>query len=224
VEVRNDAGEDGLCRRGRQRRRLTAHPATIWRSACTQAARQPQPHLEIARLRTRSPAGSVRRPEAAAAGAAGGADGAGESPRRGCIVIDSVASELPVACGRGLLGRLASAFVPILDHPGALAGDLPETALCAASRRPTTRSSAAPLTCVVVWGREALCGVVNPWRIDGKDGVAGSIPAGGSTPRLTSGNAGQFRVWRPVEWAMLVVLAFGVALGGRMPDREHFPG
>jgi hypothetical protein len=107
---------------------------------------------------------------------------------------------------------------------GPLARDLPETALCAASRRPTTRSSAAPLTCVVVWGREALCGVVNPWRIDGKDGVAGSIPAGGSTPRLTSGNAGQFRVWRPVEWAMLVVLAFGVALGGRMPDREHFPG
>jgi transposase len=28
----------------------------------------------------------------------------------------------------------------------------------------------------------------------GKDGVAGSIPAGGSTPRLTSANAGQFHV------------------------------
>ena len=28
-------------------------------------------------------------------------------------------------------------------------------------------------------------------EIHGKDGVAGSIPAGGSTPRLTSGNAGQ---------------------------------
>jgi hypothetical protein len=27
-----------------------------------------------------------------------------------------------------------------------------------------------------------MCGVVNPRRIDGKDGVAGSIPAGGSTP------------------------------------------
>jgi hypothetical protein len=62
------------------------------------------------------------------------------------------------------------------------------------------------------------------WWFHGKDGVAGSIPAGGSTPRLTSRNAGQFRVWGPVEWAMLVVLAFGVALGGRMPDREHFPG
>ena len=47
-------------------------------------------------------------------------------------------------------------------------------------------------------------------HIHGKDGVAGSIPAGGSTPRLTSGNAGQFRVWGPVERAMLVVLAFRV--------------
>jgi hypothetical protein len=34
-----------------------------------------------------------------------------------------------------------------------------------------------------VWGREVLPGVVNPRRIDGKDGVAGSIPAGSSTPR-----------------------------------------
>jgi hypothetical protein len=29
-----------------------------------------------------------------------------------------------------------------------------------------------------VWAREALDGGVNPRRIDGKDGVAGSIPAG----------------------------------------------
>jgi hypothetical protein len=61
-------------------------------------------------------------------------------------------------------------------------------------------------------------------HIHGKDGVAGSIPAGGSTPRLTSANAGQLRVWGPVEQAMLVVLAFGVVLDGRMPDGEHFPG
>jgi hypothetical protein len=32
-----------------------------------------------------------------------------------------------------------------------------------------------------VWRREVVHGVVNPPRIDGKDGVAGSIPAGGST-------------------------------------------
>jgi hypothetical protein len=32
AEVRNGAGEDGLCRRERQRRRLTAHPATVRRS------------------------------------------------------------------------------------------------------------------------------------------------------------------------------------------------
>jgi hypothetical protein len=30
-----------------------------------------------------------------------------------------------------------------------------------------------------------------------KDGVAGSIPAGGSTPKLTSANAGQRRVRAP---------------------------
>ena len=41
---------------------------------------------------------------------------------------------------------------------------------------------------------------------------------------MTSANAGQFRVWGPVEQAMLVVLAFGVVLDGRMPDGEHFPG
>jgi site-specific recombinase XerD len=34
---------------------------------------------------------------------------------------------------------------------------------------------------------------VSPPRIDGKDGVAGSIPAGGSTHRVTSANAGQLR-------------------------------
>jgi hypothetical protein len=32
-----------------------------------------------------------------------------------------------------------------------------------------------------------------------KDGVAGSMPAEGSTHRLTSGNAGQLGVWGPVE-------------------------
>jgi hypothetical protein len=67
-------------------------------------------------------------------------------------------------------------------HTGSLARDLPETALHAASRRSTTRSSIAPRTCTVVWPREVLRGVANNPRIDGKDGVAGSIPAGGSTP------------------------------------------
>ena len=46
------------------------------------------------------------------------------------------------------------------------------------------------------------------------DGVAGSIPAGGSTPRLTSGNAGQVRVLGPVEASTLVVLAFRVSWTG----------
>jgi hypothetical protein len=39
----------------------------------------------------------------------------------------------------------------------------------------------ALLTWPDVWGPEVSQGVVNPPRIDGKDGVAGSIPAGGST-------------------------------------------
>jgi hypothetical protein len=54
-------------------------------------------------------------------------------------------------------------------------------------------------TCAVVWSREVSHGVVNRPRIDGKDGVAGSIPAGGSTEALTSANASQFHVWE--RWA-----------------------
>jgi hypothetical protein len=65
---------------------------------------------------------------------------------------------------------------------------------------------------------------MNDPSINGKDGVAGSIPAGGSKPRLTSGNAGPFRVWGPVERATLVNLAFEVVLDGRIPGGEHFPG
>jgi hypothetical protein len=61
------------------------------------------------------------------------------------------------------------------------ARDLPETALRATSPSPTTRPSTALLTCATVWAREVLRGIVNSPRIDGKDGVAGSIPAGGST-------------------------------------------
>ena len=71
------------------------------------------------------------------------------------------------------------------------ARDLPETALHVASRRPTTQPSTAPFTCAVVWAHEVVRGLVNLRRIDGKDGVAGSIPAGGSTQALTSGNAGE---------------------------------
>ena len=76
---------------------------------------------------------------------------------------------------------------------GALARDLPETALRVTSPRLATQPSTAPLSCADVWGREVLHGVVNPPRIDGKDGVAGSIPAGGSTQPVTSGNAGEPR-------------------------------
>jgi hypothetical protein len=52
-----------------------------------------------------------------------------------------------------------------------------------------------PLTCAVVWAREVLHFVVNHPSIDGKDGVASSIPPGGSTKPMTTANAGQFQVW-----------------------------
>jgi hypothetical protein len=83
----------------------------------------------------------------------------------------------------------------------ALARDLPETVLRAASRHPTTQLSTALLTCAVVWGRKAPHGVANRPRIDGKDRVAGSTlvtesdqllqgclphPAGRAQPAATS--------------------------------------
>jgi hypothetical protein len=54
-----------------------------------------------------------------------------------------------------------------------LARNLPETALSATSRRPTTQPSAASQTWTVVWSGAVVHGVVNHPRIDGKDGVAG---------------------------------------------------
>jgi hypothetical protein len=69
------------------------------------------------------------------------------------------------------------------------ARNLPESTPHVTAPCPTTQSSTALLTCVIVWGREVLHGVVNRRRIDGKDGVAGSIPAGGSPrkPQLRPG-------------------------------------
>lgn len=53
------------------------------------------------------------------------------------------------------------------------ARDLPETALRAALQCSNTHPSAASLAGAIVWGRGVLHGDVNPWRIDGKDGVCG---------------------------------------------------
>ena len=110
-----------------------------------------------------------------------------------CNRLRTAMQQVQVASGRGLPRTIAPASC--LDRAprprGGLARDLPETALRTTSRRPIPQPSIAPLTCAVMWAREVLRGVVNQRRIDGKDGVAGSIPAGGSTPRLTSGNAGQ---------------------------------
>ena len=89
------------------------------------------------------------------------------------------------------------------------ARDLPETALHATSPRLTPRPSTASLTCVTVWEREVVQGVVNPPHIDGKDGVAGWIPAGASTPRLTSCFA--------ANEAASTQAAGGMAVGERIP-------
>jgi hypothetical protein len=86
------------------------------------------------------------------------------------------------------------AFVATVTTQGR-ARKLPETTHHVSSPRPTTQPSAAPLTCAVVWAREVLHFVVNHPRIDGKDGVASSILAGGSTQALTSRDAGRFRIW-----------------------------
>jgi hypothetical protein len=55
-----------------------------------------------------------------------------------------------------------------------------KTTLRAASFRLTMQPSTAVLTCAVVWRCEVSLGVVNPRRIDGNDGVAGSVPVEGS--------------------------------------------
>jgi hypothetical protein len=125
--------------------------------------------------------------------------------------------------GRGLSGRWRGRS----SHrgpPSALARDLPETALRATSRRLMSPLSTVPLTWAVVWTRRVLHGSVNRPRIDGKDGVGGSIPPGG----LHTGSDQRLR-WSvprlgPVEWATLVVLGSGVVLDRRVPDGEHFPG
>src|SRR5215207_3109589 len=64
---------------------------------------------------------------------------------------------------------------------GPLARNLPETALYAASRRPTTQPTAAPYTCSVAWVGEALHGDVNHPHINGMQGVRGSNPLSSTT-------------------------------------------
>jgi hypothetical protein len=118
-----------------------------------------------------------------------------QPPRRSTLDPNLSRGEQCTGCASGLWSRAARttapAFGPYTTAQGALARDLPETALLVTSRRPTTQPFAAPFTCAIVWARMALRGVANHRRIDGKDGVAGSIPAGGSTNTMTSGNAGR---------------------------------
>jgi hypothetical protein len=72
---------------------------------------------------------------------------------------------------------------------GLRASDLPATAPHTTSH-PISLSSIRPATRGSIERSEVPCCPPNGPTIDGKDGVGGSIPAGGSTARLTSANAG----------------------------------
>ena len=81
---------------------------------------------------------------------------------------------------------------PPTGHPtGLRASDLPAAAPHTASQHPISLSSIRPATCSSIERSEVPRCPPNGPTIDGKDGVAGSIPAGGSTPKLTSGDAGE---------------------------------
>src|SRR4029453_17028608 len=71
------------------------------------------------------------------------------------------------------------------------ASDLPAAVPHTASQHPVSLSSIRPATCSSIGRSEAPRCPPNGPTIDGKDGVAGSIPAGGSPPRLTSANVGR---------------------------------
>jgi hypothetical protein len=78
-------------------------------------------------------------------------------------------------------------------HPtGLRASDLPAAVPHTASQHPISVPSIRPATCSSIERSEVPRCPPNGPTIDGKDGVAGSIPAGGSTQALTSANAGQW--------------------------------
>jgi hypothetical protein len=68
------------------------------------------------------------------------------------------------------------------------ASDLPAAAPHTASQHPISLSSIRPATCGSVERSEVPRCPPNGPTIDGKDGVAGSIPAGGSTKPMTNAN------------------------------------
>jgi hypothetical protein len=82
----------------------------------------------------------------------------------------------PRRASTSLIARTAQRSSP------ALARDLPETGPRVASRHPTTPPLTPPRTCGAVGRSGAPQGLSKGPSVNGKDGVAGSIPAGGSTP------------------------------------------
>jgi hypothetical protein len=127
------------------------------------------------------------------------------------------ASRLPA----GLIA-VASASMPGRPCRG-LARDLPDTALHVSSRRLTTRPSTLPLTSAVVWAREVLRGVVNPRRINGMQGVRGSIQGPHESRaglRATRPEVPTHRQRRPPESRRLST-GFTIRLPGLMRPTEH---
>jgi len=104
---------------------------------------------------------------------------------------------------------------------------LPETALRATSRHPTTHPSAAPATCAVVWGHGVRQGFVNHRRIDGKDGIAalskgipsGCVYSGGPDIWRRHGAVGSASVSRSRWHQVIAALTARCACRGLSPAR-----
>jgi hypothetical protein len=103
------------------------------------------------------------------------------------------------------------------DHAGVLARDLPETALHAASRRLTTRPSAAPYTRSVAWVGEALHRDVNHPHINGMQGVRGSNPLSSTRHTLSAGHLERFPLCVEDALAVSGNSSLDVFLGRRSP-------
>ena len=96
------------------------------------------------------------------------------SPERNSLSASTPAPHhCPARPGTSALPQRMTSRSLVDDHR-TRARDLPETALHATSHRPMPRPSTLSFTWAAMLSREVLHGDVNPRRIDGKDGVAGS--------------------------------------------------
>jgi hypothetical protein len=126
-----------------------------------------------------------------------------EHPSRNRKVAGSNPTSGPITHSKSSTGLLpfpdprtrASLRPATTGHPTSMrASDLPAAAPHTASQHPTSLSPIRPATCSSIERSEVpRCPPKGP-TIDGKDGVAGSIPAGGSTKPMTSANASDLGV------------------------------